>query len=186
MTTRGWYWPWLLAAGLLGVVGVNVTMLFVANSDANGSVVEPDYYRKAVQWDSTMAHRAASDLLGWTATVSLVADDAVPASGARVGMLRVTLADSSGAGVAGAMVSAVLIHNADAGRPLEFALRDDGEGRYGVGVPLAHAGRWEVRVSAERAGARFAVIAHTDVAALAVAPPAASPAASPAPPPTVR
>ena len=170
MTKRGWYWPWLLAAGLLGVVGVNVTMLFVANSDANGSVVEPDYYRKAVQWDSTMAHRAASDRLGWTATVSLLAGDEALASGARAGVLRVTIADSAGAGVAGAVVSAVLIHNADAGRPLEFALRVEEEGRYGVDVPLAHAGRWEVRVNAERAGARFAVIAHADVAARPAAP----------------
>ena len=70
MSKHGWYWPWLLATGLLGIVAVNVTMLFVANSDANGSVVEPDYYRKAVQWDSTMAHRAASDRLGWTASVA--------------------------------------------------------------------------------------------------------------------
>ncbi len=165
MTERGWYWPWLLAAGLLGVVGVNVTMLFVANSDANGSVVEPDYYRKAVQWDSTMAHRAASDRLGWTAAVSLVAGGEARASAARAGTLRVTLADSTGVGIAGAVVSAVLIHNADAGRPLALALRDEGQGRYDVDVPLAHAGLWEVRVSAERAGARFAVIAHTDVAA---------------------
>lgn len=165
MTERGWYWPWLLAAGLLGVVGVNVTMLFVANSDANGSVVEPDYYRKAVQWDSTMAHRAASDRLGWTATVSLVAGGDVPGSRAGAGTLRVTLVDSTGVGIAGAVVGAVLIHNTDAGRPLELALRDEGEGRYEVDVPLAHAGLWEVRVSAERAGARFAAIAHTDVAA---------------------
>ena len=76
MAKNGWYWPWLLVLGMSGIVGVNVVMLFVANSDANGVVVEPDYYRKAVQWDSTMAHRAASDLLGWTATVALSADAA--------------------------------------------------------------------------------------------------------------
>lgn len=169
MTTRGWYWPWLLAVSLLATVSVNVAMLFVANSDANGSVVEPDYYRKAVQWDRTMAQRAASDLLRWTATVSLSAERAAPGSTARAATLRVTLADSAGAGVAGAVVSAVLIHNADAGRPLQLALRDDGAGRYVADVPLQHLGLWEVRVHAERAGERFGVIAHADL----VAPPAA-------------
>jgi nitrogen fixation protein FixH len=158
---RGWYWPWLLAAGLLGIVGVNVTMLFVAGSDANGSVVESDYYRKAVQWDSTMAQRAASDSLGWTAEISLSAASASPGAGT----VSVLLADSTGAGVAGAAVRAVLIHNADAGRPIELALRDEGAGRYGATVPFPHSGRWEVRVNAERARERFAVIAHADLAA---------------------
>jgi len=158
---RGWYWPWLLAAGLLGIVGVNVTMLFVAGSDANGSVVESDYYRKAVQWDSTMAQRAASDSLGWTAEISLSAASAGPGAGS----VNVLLTDSTGAGVAGAAVRAVLIHNADAGRPIELALRDEGAGRYGATVPFQHSGRWEVRVNAERARERFAVIAHADLAA---------------------
>lgn len=174
-TTRGWYWPWLLAAGLLGIVGVNVTMFFVAGSDANGSVVEPDYYRKAVQWDSTMADRAASDLLGWTATVSLSAAEAVAGSAARAGAVRVTLADSAGVGVAGAAVRAVMIHNADAGRPIVLTLRDEGGGRYAATMPFEHSGRWEVRVRAERVSTaresaartleRFAVIAHADLAA---------------------
>ena len=125
-------------------------MLFVANSDANGVVVEPDYYRKAVQWDSTMAHRAASDLLGWTATVALSADAAAAGADEGAATVRVTLTDAAGAGVTGAAVQAVLIHNADAGRPIELQLRDEGAGRYGVNVPLAHPGLWEVRVNASR------------------------------------
>jgi nitrogen fixation protein FixH len=56
-----------------------------------------------------------------------------------------------------------LIHNADAGRPLELALHDEGDGRYGAELRLAHAGLWEVRVNAERGTERFAVIAHTDL-----------------------
>lgn len=165
MAKKGWYWPWLLALGMSGIVGVNVVMFFVANSDANGSVVEPDYYRKAVQWDSTMAHRAASDLLGWKASVALSADAAAPGSPTRAATLHVTLVDSAGAGVVGATVRAVLIHNADAGRPLALTLREQGGGRYGAELPLGHAGLWEVRVNAERAGERFATIAHTDLVA---------------------
>jgi len=165
MAKNGWYWPWLLVLGMSGIVGVNVVMLFVANSDANGVVVEPDYYRKAVQWDSTMAHRAASDQLGWTATVALSADVAVAGADEGAATVRVTLTDSAGAGVSGAAVQAVLIHNADAGRPIELQLRDEGAGSYGVNVPLAHPGLWEVRVNASRGDARFASVAHTDLVA---------------------
>ena len=163
MAMRGWYWPWLLGTALLGIVAVNVTMLFVANSDANGSVVEPDYYRKAVQWDSTMAHRAASDRLRWTAAVSLSAGDRVPGQTARTATLRVTLADSAGTGATGAVVRAVLIHNADAARPIEVALRDRGDGRYVAELRLTQTGLWEVRLTAERGSERFSVVVRTDL-----------------------
>ena len=156
---RGWYWPLLLALGMSGIVGVNVWMLVVASGDANGAVVEPDYYRKAVAWDSTMAVRAASDLLKWRAEVSLTG-----ATGAAA-MLEIQLADSVGGGVAGAQVAATLIHNADAARHVEVTLRDLGDGRY-VGEPtLTHGGLWEVRISAVRGAAHFVHTRHTDLAA---------------------
>ena len=158
---RGAHWPWLVTAALLFTVGVNVVMLFAANSDRNGSVVEPDYYRKAVAWDSTMAHRAASDRLGWTASTS------VRQSGAVV----VRLVDRSGAPVSGARVTAVLIHNVDAGHPLQLTLRERETGLYSVGAPIAHPGRWEVRVGALRGEERFMAILIVD----ADAPPTGSP-----------
>jgi nitrogen fixation protein FixH len=147
---RGWYWPWLLVAGMSGVVGVNVWMFVVAGSDANGSVVEKDYYRKAVEWDSTMALDAASARLGWQTTISLAST-----STAASPSLSITLHDASGVGVSGATVHATLIHNADAGRPTEVALEELGGGRYGASPTLVHAGMWEVRVRAARGAARF-------------------------------
>lgn len=147
---RGWHWPWLLTAGMSGIVGVNVVMLFVARSDANGVVVEQDYYRKAVQWDSTMALRDESARLGWRAEVSL-------ASG-----VLVVLTDSAGAGVAGAAVQATLIHNVDAGRPTELVLREVGGGRYAADAALAHRGLWEVRIRADRGTERFAAVTRAE------------------------
>lgn len=154
----GWYWPWLLVLGMSGIVGVNVWMLVVASGDANGSVVEPDYYRKAVAWDSTMAVRAASERLGWRTELSLTGASGAPAS------LEVRLADASGAGIAGAAVTATLIHNADAARHVDVRLRDLGDGRYAAEPALAHPGLWEVRIEATRGTAHFAETRHTDLA----------------------
>lgn len=159
MAKKGWYWPLLLAAGMSGIVGVNVWMLVVASGDANGSVVEPDYYRKAVAWDSTMALRAASDRLGWHTELSLTG-----ASGA-ASSLELRLADASGAGIAGATVLATLIHNADAARHVDVALRDLGDGRYAAEPALTHPGLWEVRISAVRGAAHFVETRHTDLTA---------------------
>lgn len=166
---KGWQWPLLVGLALAFTVGVNVVMLFAAGADPNGTVVEPDYYRKAVEWDRTMARRAASAALGWTAAATLgaigVAADAAAATGASAAaaagagagarVLRVELRDASGAPIADAEVSATLIHNREASTPIALALRAAGEGRYVATGALAHAGQWEVRVVARRGPDRY-------------------------------
>lgn len=164
---KGWQWPVLVSLALAFTVGVNVVMLFAAGADPNGTVVEPDYYRKAVEWDRTMARRAASEALGWTAAATLGAigdaEDATSATGATAGvgtgdgtrMLSVELRDASGATIADADVSATLIHNREASTPVVLTLRAVGAGRYEAAGALVHAGQWEVRVVARRGPARF-------------------------------
>lgn len=156
---RGWQWPLLVTLALAFTVGVNVVMLFAASADPNGTVVEEDYYRKAVEWDRTMARRAASAALGWTATVSVGAADAGGASGASGAaasrIVTVDLRDAEGSAITDAEVSAVLIHNREAATPVSVALASNGDGRYAAAAPLAHAGQWELRIVARRAAQRF-------------------------------
>lgn len=145
---RGWQWPVLVTAALCFTVGVNVVMLFAAGGDPNGTVVEPDYYRKAVEWDRTMARRAASDRLAWTSAVTLgpVLD----------GQRSVVLAlrDSSGAAVRDADVTVTLIHNLEASTPVQGALAAR-EGVYVGALDAARGGQWEVRVEARRGTERY-------------------------------
>ncbi len=158
---RGWQWPVLVTAALAFTVGVNVVMLFAAKADPNGTVVEPDYYRKAVEWDRTMAQRSASDALGWSASATL--GSATPAEALReLRELRVVLHDSLGAAVSGAQVRAILIHNAEAARRVEVTLREAPNGEYVATTMAPHAGRWEVRVAVRRDAQRFAVTLHVE------------------------
>ncbi len=156
---KGWYWPWLLVIGMSGIVGVNTVMLFVAGSDRNGSVVEPDYYRKAVAWDSTMALARASAALGWRAEVALVAH--AEATGGDSAVLR--LVDRDGAAVRGATVRAVMIHNADAATHVDVPLRETAAGTYVGAAALAHTGLWEVRVDAVREREYFVATMHSEL-----------------------
>ncbi|MBA3853836.1 MAG: hypothetical protein C0503_05435 [Gemmatimonas sp.] len=162
---RGWQWPVLIGLALAFTVGVNVVMLFASGADPNGTVVEPDYYRKAVEWDRTMARRAASAALGWTATATLGAvanvatdDSAVPPSSpptpASTRQLRVELRDAAGIAIGDAEVSATLIHNREASTPVTIALAADAGGYAGTGQ-LLHAGQWEVRIVARRGSDRY-------------------------------
>jgi nitrogen fixation protein FixH len=151
---RGWQWPALVTLALGFTVGVNFVMLYAAKSDPNGTVVEPDYYRKAVEWDRTMARREASAALGWTARASLEAS-------ASLRELRVALADSSGVAVTNAEVTATLIHNREASTPLSVALKAH-ESEYVVELPALRSGLWEVRVVARRGGERFESTLHAE------------------------
>lgn len=154
---RGWYWPWLVTAALLFTVGVNVVMFVAAGGDPNGTVVEPDYYRKAVDWDHTMARRAASERLGWRSVATLTGAAGDSAT------LRVTVEDRAGVPVVGARFTAELIHNLAAAHPLRVTLAERAPGAYESRVPVAHAGVWEVRLEARRADDRFLATLHAEL-----------------------
>lgn len=169
---RGWQWPWLVVAALSFTVGANVVMLFAASGDRNGSVVEPDYYRKAVDWDRTMERQAASDRLGWTASAAF---ERAPVGGERdLNALVVNATDRTGEPVRGARFVAVLIHNLDAAHPRRASLAETSPGRYEAQVPLSHVGMWEVRLEGRREAERFIGTLRAESARLD----------APAPPPT--
>ena len=51
-------------------VGANF-WLYVAANDDRGIAIEPDYYQKAVAWDSSMAQARENRRSGWRVTPSL-------------------------------------------------------------------------------------------------------------------
>jgi nitrogen fixation protein FixH len=141
-------WPAAIVAVLALTVAANALLLWKA-SDPRGLAAEPDYYSKAVRWDSTLAVERASAALGWTAHAAL----GVPRAGAA--RVEVSLRDSTGAPVGRATVSAALLHNADPARWIRGTLVESGGGRYAAELPLARAGRWELRLLATRGSERF-------------------------------
>ena len=148
---KGWQWPVLVTLALGFTVGVNVVMLFASKSDPNGTVVEPDYYRKAVDWDRTMAREAASNALGWSASSSMGAANADARD------VRVSLRDSAGVPLSDAEVSVTLIHNREASTPVIATLRANGDGTYSGNALASRSGQWEVRITARRGTERFEV-----------------------------
>jgi nitrogen fixation protein FixH len=143
-------WP----VAVITVLAITVTanaLVFWAARDRNAAVVEPDYYRKAVRWDSTMAEERESAELGWRADAEL---GAVTPAGAS---LTVRITGRDGTPVDGAAVAVTAIHNLDALHPVSARLEPLGGGAYGARLPLRHAGLWELRLEAVRGGERFRV-----------------------------
>jgi len=149
-------WP-LAVAAVLAVTVIANAILFVAAQDRNGAVVEPDYYRKAVEWDSTLAQERRNRELGWRLDAELGprADGGVP--------LRVRLADAQGRPIDGATGRVAAIHNADAGRIVAETLAPGPDGRYRATLRLERGGLWELRFAIRRGAERFTASLRREV-----------------------
>ena len=142
---KGAFWP-IAIAGVLGVTVVaNGFILYEANHGP--TAVEPDYYRKAVDWDSTLAQETRNGVLGWQLTASLGKD----------GELAARLASASGAPIEGATISVQ-----------GFAIAYDGElttdltarpgAQYNGIVRLSHGGLHELRFLVRQGRDRFTAV----------------------------
>jgi len=141
-------WPVAVIA-VLGITVAANAWLLVAAHDPNAAVVEPDYYRRALKWDSTAALAAASARLGWRADAAIGPLDAD--GRARV---AVRLSAPDGRPIAGARVRVTAIHNRDAALH-RTALLAERDAAYAGTLELRHAGLWELRIDASRGADRF-------------------------------
>ncbi len=132
---RAWF-PYMLVAFLLISMGGNIYMVARAATDPSFAV-EPDYYRKAVDWDRRQAQQAASDALGWTIVLDARQDE-----------LRVQLRDRFGRPIDGAMVRVEAFANARAQHRSKGTMVPKGHGVYVLSRPFARSGLWEYRLAA--------------------------------------
>jgi len=158
MNGKGWYWPLVLAGLLVGSAGANIGFMLIATSDPTFAV-EPDYYRKAIDWDKTMAQETRNAELGWAVSARLE-QAARPGQGRLVA--RVT--DRAGAPVTGARVAVEAFPSARAGQVVTAALEPEGNGVYAGGIPLGRPGLWELRVRVTRGEQVFTRTLSQDLA----------------------
>jgi len=137
-------WPIAIVAVLALTVGANVVILIAAR-DPHAPALEPDYYHKAVTWDSTLAVERASSALRWRADAAL---ERLTLDRAR---LTVTLHDSAGAPLTGARVRLEAIHNLESDVRVHAVFGESATpGTYTAELPLRLAGLWELRLDATR------------------------------------
>lgn len=140
-------------AGVVAVLAVTVVvygrLVWLAHG-RDAAVVEPDFYRRAVAWDSTRAAQARSDALGWTLEAALGRPgDAGEAP------LTLRLADGAGRPVEGAAVRVTATHNRIADRALRADLAPVAPGVYAARLPLPLGGLWDLDVEAVCGADRF-------------------------------
>lgn len=145
----GQRWPWGIAVVLGLTIAGNAGVYWAAN-DMNAAAVEPDYYRKAVQWDSTLAQEGRNRALGWSVEAAL--GQRAQASGRRV---SVRMRDAAGQPLAAARIELTAIHNALATHPVHAVAVTDAAGESRIDAPLGHGGLWELRFVVTRGTDRY-------------------------------
>ncbi|HTV17066.1 MAG TPA: FixH family protein [Polyangiaceae bacterium] len=154
-------WPWVPALLLVSLIGIQLTVLSSVLDDPTFST-EPDYYRKALDWDARQARMRQSQALGWTARAAL--DETAPPARA----VSVSITDALGDPVSGAVVRATAFPNARAGQTRELSFREAAPGVYRAELGPARPGVWELRCSAERGAQRFESTLRLELVAGAV------------------
>ncbi|TNE46737.1 MAG: hypothetical protein EP343_22440, partial [Deltaproteobacteria bacterium] len=105
---KGKIWPWLLVSLLSFGCGMNIYMVIVAVNDPSFAI-EKNYYKKALNWDQTMAQRSMNAKLKWR--IELKTEPLLVDKKARL-RLHAKVLDRSGKLIPGAHVSAEVFHNA--------------------------------------------------------------------------
>lgn len=148
MNRTGRLWPLALAAVLGLTVIANGLLLWTASGEQS-LAYEPDFYRKALDWDSTMAQGVRNTDLGWRVggTIEL--------SGTHDGRIVLQLSDREGRPVDGARLTVDAIPIAHAELDRQVSLEPAAPGSYAGRLPLAYLGLYELRLTALRDSARF-------------------------------
>lgn len=147
-------WPLGITALLVGTVVINFWVMHVASADPSFAI-EPNYYARAVGWDSTVAQEQRNRALGWRVlpTLSRFDDDGA--------VLRVSLTDSTGRAITGARVSVSALFVGRANEVFDVRLEQAGAG-YTVRLPVKHRGAWELRFTVSQGSRRFTFTQRLD------------------------
>jgi nitrogen fixation protein FixH len=156
-----WWWPVALIVLLVAGAAANIGLMVVASRDATFAV-EPDYYKKALDWDRTVAQEAVNGALGWTMSAEFE-------RGPTPGEVRLVarIVDREGAPLTGARVVVQAFASARARQVYSAALEPRSAGVYTAILPSARRGLWEIRAQASRGGDVFTQTLSRDLPAFA-------------------
>ena len=143
---RGRHIPWFFVAGFAIVFAVNATMIGFAVGSFSG-LYTPKPRDRGLHYNEVIAARQARDALGWWVepTWRPGSDD-----------LEIAVFDRAGQPLAGAQVAVALVRPAEKGGVLGVAMAAVDIGRHAGHVALPARGNWDLDISVEQGGQRFA------------------------------
>lgn len=150
---RGWYWPLLIVALLVGQMSIVLTGVWIASSDKSVAV-EPNYYEKAVKWDDQARQAQRNQELGWG--VAIRVSDRF--DGLHERHLVCELKDRDGNAVTGANLEIEAFANVRSAERVKGTLRPNDASEYEGELPIIRDGLWEMRIRATRGDDVFTAV----------------------------
>jgi len=144
--TRGRYIPWLFVAGFAIVFAVNGTMIGLAVGSFSG-LYTPKPRERGLHYNEILAAQQTRDALGWRVESTWRPDS---------DRLEIAVFDRAGQPLAGAQVAVALVRPAEKGAVVGVAMTAVDIGRHAGHVILPARGNWDLDVSIEQGGQRFA------------------------------
>ena len=144
--TRGRYIPWLFVAGFAIVFAVNGTMIGLAVGSFSG-LYTPKPRERGLHYNEILAAQQTRDALGWRVESTWRPDS---------DRLEIAVFDRAGRPLAGAQVAVALVRPAEKGAVVGVAMTAVDIGRHAGHVILPARGNWDLDVSIEQGGQRFA------------------------------
>jgi nitrogen fixation protein FixH len=143
--TPAWKSPWVIGwiALVVAVLGVNLTMVFLAVATNPGLVTE-DFYERGQDYENTMASKLAADP-GWNLHADVPADLTV----GRAAFIRFFITDKAGQPVSPDGVRFFAYRPSDAAQDFDLPMTEEGPGRYRVEVAFPLLGVWDTLVSVQ-------------------------------------
>jgi nitrogen fixation protein FixH len=144
---------------VIGLLGGQVVLLsimsYLAASDRSFSI-EPDYYRKGLNWDATAAQLRQNERLGWSVRIDL--GDTLGVLGERE--VTCKLVDRKGVPLDGASLKLVAFPHARGSERVSVELAAAGNGSYKRSMRFRRKGLWEFRLAVARGPEMFT---HTEL-----------------------
>lgn len=158
---RGLHWP-LMLLGMFLVSASFVIVTAILGAGSGSHMVEPDYYARAVDWDSERERLQAADRLGWDVRVS--ASGVLNPTGTR--LVSVLLFDAQGEPIENAVVHVTCFANSQAHDRTDLEIPHIGAGQHQARIQGMHQdGLWEFRVSISALGEQALVIESLELGA---------------------
>ena len=141
---RGWWYPWIFAAGFAVVFIVNGIMVYNAKQASTAGSVRGNPYEDGLRYNEVLAEAEAQKALGWHVTMRSEILTRNPDAPPTV-RLYLTANDRDGRFLDDAVIDALLYRpiGADLDRPFSLTARND---RFEADIPLPAPGQWEARI----------------------------------------
>jgi hypothetical protein len=152
------FWMFFPVALLVTSVTGWLVMVKIAVDDP-GFSVEPDYYKKAANYDAVIEQRAENSRLGYDVAVVSFAPRAEKSA-----HLILSVRGKDGAPIEGARVTADVLPVARAFEVRALTFRARGPGVFETDVVRIRTGLWEVRVRVEFRGQVFTQVLRPELA----------------------